>query len=157
MNTQIETGGVSTGNVGIGFAVPSNTVKYVVGQLVRTGRVEHPHLGIRGQDVTPDLADAYRLPTDVGVLVEGVTKGSGADEAELRGGENKVVVAGETYILGGDIVVGVNGEKVSSIEELRDAIAAHKPGDEITVEIYRGANKTSVHVTLGQRPVSPQG
>jgi putative serine protease PepD len=157
VNTQIETGGVSMGNVGIGFAVPSNTVKQVVGQLLRTGRVEHAHLGIRGQNVTPDLAEAYRLPTDAGVLVEGVTKGSGADQAELRGGENKVVVAGETYILGGDIVVGVDGKKVSSIEELRDAIAAHKPGDEITVEIYRGANKTSVHVTLGQRPVSPQG
>jgi S1-C subfamily serine protease len=157
VNTQIETGGISTGNVGIGFAVPSNTVKNVVAQILRTGRAEHPHLGIRGHEITPDLAQTYKLPTDEGVLVETVSKRSGAERAGLREGDTRVVVAGETYILGGDIIVAVDGQKVSTTAELRDAIAAHTPGDEIDVEIYRGAEKTSVHVTLGRQPVSPQG
>jgi S1-C subfamily serine protease len=157
VNTQIETGGVSTGNVGIGFSVPSNTVKNVVAQIRRTGRVEHPHLGIKGRSVTPDVAEAYRLPVDEGVLVEEVTNGTGADRAGLREGDKDVVVSGETYILGGDIIVAADGKKVSSIEELRDAIAAHRPGEKIELEIYRGADRSSVQVTLGRRPVSPQG
>ena len=157
VNTQIETGGFNSGNVGIGFAVPANTVKNVVGQILRTGRVDHPHLGIRGHALSSELADTFHLPVDEGVLVEEVTDGSGADRAGLRKGDTDVVVSGETYILGGDIIVAADGKKVSSIEELRDAIAARKPGARIKLQIYRGANKTSVNVTLGRRPASPQG
>jgi S1-C subfamily serine protease len=157
VNTQIETGGISTGNVGIGFAVPANTVKNVVAQILRTGRVEHPHLGIQGRPVSSELAEKYRLPVEEGVLVEDITEGSGADRADLRKGDTEVVVAGTTYVLGGDIIVAADGEKVSSVEELRDAIAAHKPGDKIRLQIYRDSKKTSVTVTLGRRPASPQG
>jgi S1-C subfamily serine protease len=92
-----------------------------------------------------------------GILVEAVTKGSGADRAGLRKGDTDVVVLGETYILGGDIIVAADGKKISSIEQLRDAIAAHVPGDKIRLQIYRDAKKTSVQVTLGRRPASPQG
>jgi putative serine protease PepD len=157
VNTQIETGGVSTGNVGIGFAVPSNTVKNVVAQLLRTGRVEHPHLGIQGQSVTSELAERYRLPVERGVLVEVVTENSGADKAGLQEGDRDVVFAGETFSLGGDIIVAADGKKVTSIEELRDVIAAHKPGDKIRLQIYREAQKTTVTVTLGRRPATLQG
>jgi putative serine protease PepD len=159
VNTQIETGsGTSaTGNVGIGFAVPSNTVKDVVAQILRTGRVAHAYLGISGQAVTEDVADTYNLPVKAGVLVESVTNDSGADKAGLQGGETQVVVAGETYVLGGDIIVAYDGKKISSIEELRDAIAGDKPGDKVSLVIYRDANKSSVTVTLGRQPASPQG
>jgi S1-C subfamily serine protease len=159
VNTQIETGsGTSaTGNVGIGFAVPSNTVKDVVAQILRTGRVDHAYLGISGQALTEDVADGYNLPVKSGVLVESVTNDSGADKAGLEGGTRQVVVAGETYVLGGDIIVAYDGKKISSIEDLRDAIAGHQPGDKITLVIYRDANKTSVTVTLGRQPPSPQG
>ena len=157
VNTQIETGDVSTGNVGIGFAVPSNTVKDVVAQILRTGRVDHAYLGIIGQAVTRDLAEKYNLAAAVGVLVQSVTSGSGAAKAGLQGGETEVVVAGETYVLGGDIIVSLDGEKIASIDELRDAIAAHKPGDRIELVIYRKAKRTSVTVTLGRQPPSPQG
>jgi S1-C subfamily serine protease len=157
VNTSIETGGVSTGNVGIGFAVPSNTVKDVVAQILQTGRVDHAHLGIGGQNVTPDLAESYNLPVRAGVIVEEVRTGSGAAKAGLQGGETRVVVAGQTFILGGDIIVALGGTKVGSIQELRDAIAAHAPGDEVELTIYRDAARTSVTVTLGRRPSSPQG
>ncbi len=158
VNTQIETGGdTSTGSVGIGFSVPSNTVKDVVAQILRTGRVDHAYIGISGQAVTSDVAGTYNLPVKTGVLVESVTNQSGADKAGLRGGQRQVVVAGETFVLGGDIIVSFDGQKISSIEQLRDAVAAHKPGEKVKLVIYRGANKTSVTVTLGRQPQSPQG
>jgi S1-C subfamily serine protease len=159
VNTQIETGTGSSasGNVGIGFAVPSNTVKDVVAQILRTGRVDHAFLGISGQAVSEDVADRYNLPVPHGVLVETVTNNSGADKAGLQAGDTEVVVAGESYVLGGDIIVGLDGKKISSIEQLRDAISAKRPGDKVTLVVYRGASKTSVTVTLGRQPASPQG
>jgi S1-C subfamily serine protease len=158
VNTQIETGGVpASGNVGIGFAVPSNTVKDVVAQILSTGRVDHAWLGIRGQAVDSEIAGTYNLPVEWGVLVESVYSGSGAEKAGLQGGETQVVVAGETYVLGGDIIVAIDGQQISSIEKLREAIAAHEPGDRIKLGIYREAKKTSVTVTLGRQPPSPQG
>jgi S1-C subfamily serine protease len=157
VNTQIETGGVSSGNVGIGFAVPSNTVRDVVAQILRTGRVDHAYLGISGHALTQDLAQTYNLPVEAGVIVESVTKGSGADKAGLEGGETEVVVTGETYVLGGDIIVRANAKPITSIEQLRDVIAAHKPGDELELVIFHDSKKTSVIVTLGRQPLSPQG
>ena len=154
VNTQIETGGISTGNVGIGFSVPSNTVEDVVAQILQTGRAEHAYLGIAGHAVTPDLAETYNLPVESGVLVEEVRPASGAARAGLEAGETRVVVAGETYDLGGDIIVAADGERISSIEELRDAIAARKPGDKIKLRIYRDKKRTSVTVTLGRQPAS---
>jgi len=157
VNTQIETGGVASGNVGIGFSVPSNTVKDVIAQIVRTGRVDHAYLGIGGQAITPDVADIYNLPVSKGVLIESVRSESGAAKAGLEGGQTQVVVAGETYVLGGDIIVAFEGKQISSIEQLRDAIARHKPGDKVSLVIYRDAKKTSVTVTLARQPSSPQG
>ncbi|HXG77549.1 MAG TPA: trypsin-like peptidase domain-containing protein [Gaiellaceae bacterium] len=157
VNTQIETGNVSTGNVGIGFAVPSNTVKDVVAQIVRTGRVEHAYLGIRGRPITPTLADTFKLPTDRGVLVEDVTAGSGAARAGLEEGDTEVVVAGETYVLGGDIIVSFDGKPIDSVEALREAISEHRPGDRVTLVVFRGKKKVTVKVTLGRQPASPQG
>jgi S1-C subfamily serine protease len=157
VNTKIETGGVSTGNVGIGFAVPSNTVKDVVAQILKTGRAEHAYLGISGRALTSEVAETYNLPVEAGVLVASVTQESGADRAGLRGGQTEVVVAGETYVLGGDIIVSIGGEPIRSVEELRDAIAEHEPGAKVRLELYRGAKKKSVTVTLGRQPSSPQG
>jgi len=157
VNTQIETGNMGTGNVGVGFAVPSNTVKDVVAQLLSTGRVDRAYLGITGQAITSTLVDSYNLPVDEGVIVQSVASGSGAAEAGLEGGETEVVVAGETYVLGGDIIVALDGRRISSIGELRDAIAQHKPGDVVRLQIVRERKKTSVRVTLGRQPPSPQG
>jgi S1-C subfamily serine protease len=154
VNTQIRTADIGSGNVGIGFAVPSNTVKDVVAQLLRTGRVDHSYLGISGQPVTADLADDYNLPVDEGVLVEDVRSGTGAKKAGLRGGQTQVVVDGDTYILGGDIIVSFDGKPITSVAELRTGLAAHKPGDEVEVGIFRDAKKMTVKVKLGRRPIS---
>ena len=157
VNSQIETGGGTTGNVGIGFAVPSNTVKTVVAQLMKAGRVERAYIGIRASSVTRDLANTFRLPVDAGLLVEGVEPNSPGDRAGLEGGATQVVVAGESYRLGGDVIVAADGKRVTSIDELRDVLAGHKPGDTIELEIYRDSAKKTLEVQLGRQPASPQG
>jgi S1-C subfamily serine protease len=154
VNSQIAPADGAGGNVGIGFAVPSNTVKEVVAQLVATGRVDRAYLGIAGSTVTPELARVFRLPVDSGVLVEGVAEGSPADEAGLEGGNTDVVVAGESHVLGGDVIVAVAGKRVASLDELRDVLADHKPGKKVTVKVYRGTKTMSLEVTLGRQPTS---
>lgn len=157
VNSQIARADGSTGNVGIGFAVPSNTVKEVVAQLVATGKVDRAYLGISGSTVTPELARVFRLPVDEGVLVEGVAEGSAAAKAGLKGGTTDVVVAGESHVLGGDVIVAVGGRRVSSTDELRDALSSRKPGQTVDVQIHRGQKRVTLAVRLGRQPSSPQG
>jgi S1-C subfamily serine protease len=157
VNSQIAPAQGSSGNVGIGFAVPSNTVKEVVAQLVATGKVDRAYLGIGGTTVNEELARVVRLPVDAGVLVEVVGEGTAADRAGLQAGTEQTVVAGEGYTLGGDVIVAVAGKRVSSLEELRDVLADHKPGDEVALTIYRGADRRTLNVTLGRQPTAPPG
>ena len=155
VNSQIETGGSGDGNVGIGFAVPSNTVTQVVDQLRTGGSVDHAYLGVSAVAVTSDIADAFKLPVDEGLVIQSVTPGSGAADAGLKAGDEQAVIAGESFRVGGDVIVAAAGKAVASIDDLRDVIAAHKPGDTIALDIYRGGAKTSVTVTLGRQPTSP--
>jgi S1-C subfamily serine protease len=154
VNSQIAPALGSSGNVGIGFAVPSNTVKEVVAQLIATGKVDRAYLGIAGSTVTEELARVLKLPVDAGVLVERVGDDTGADRAGLRAGTSSVVVAGESYMPGGDLIVALAGRRVSSLEELRDALADHKPGKKVKLVIYRGSERRTLDVTLGRQPAS---
>ena len=152
VNSQIAPAQGSTGNVGIGFAVPSNTVKEVVAQLVATGQVDRAFLGIGGSSVTAELARVFRLPVDSGVLIEDVGDGTAAARAGLKAGTTSSVVAGEGYTLGGDLIVALGGKRVASLEELRDVLADHKPGETVKLQIYRGNRQLTVKVTLGRQP-----
>jgi S1-C subfamily serine protease len=154
VNSQIAPAQGSTGNVGIGFAVPSNTVKEVVAQLIQTGKVDRPYLGIAGTTVDAELARTFRLPVDAGVLVATVAEGSPAAEAGLRGGTNDVVVSGDGYTLGGDLILSVAGKRVDSLEALRAEVAEHDPGDTITLGIFRGNERRTLTVKLGRQPTS---
>jgi S1-C subfamily serine protease len=151
VNSQIESE-APAGNVGIGFAVPSNTVKSVVAQILQSGKVERAYIGVSLTAVTPELARLFRLPTDTGLLVEGVAPKSPGARAGLKGGSTEAVVAGEGYRLGGDVIVAADGERVTSIGDLRDVLAVHKPGDTISLEVYRGENKRTIRVKLGRQP-----
>ena len=157
VNSQIAPAQGSSGNVGIGFALPSNTVKEVVAQLVATGRVDRAYLGIGGATVNAELARVFRLPVDAGVLVEEVGDGTAAARAGLKAGTTSSVVAGESYTLGGDLIVAIGGKRVTSLEELRDVLADHKPGETVKLQIYRGNRQQTLDVTLGRQPSSPQG
>jgi S1-C subfamily serine protease len=157
VNAQIETGGTSEGNTGVGFAIPSNTVKSAAAQLIKTGKVDHAAIGIHAQEITPDVAEAFRLPVKKGVLVEAVEPGSGAAKAGIKAGTTKETVAGVSYTLGGDIIVSANGRPVVDLASLRDVVAELGPGATITLEVYRGDVKTTIEVKLGRRPTTPSG
>ncbi len=154
VNSQIETGGAGDGNVGIGFAVPSNTVKTVVAQLLANGKVERAFLGVAARPITPELARTFNLPVDQGLLVETVTPQTGAAKAGLQAGDEDVVVEGESYRLGGDLIVSADGKQVATVADLRDVVTAHKPGETISLQIYRDGAKRTVTVTLGNQPAT---
>jgi S1-C subfamily serine protease len=159
VNSQIETGDSSdsSGNVGVGFAIPSNTVKTVVAQLIRQGHIDRAFLGISAVPITSDLARIFRLPASHGLLVQSVEPGSGAAKAGLRAGTTQVVLAGESYNLGGDILVTADGKQVASLSKLRDLVAAKKPGDTVRLVIYRHGKKRDLDVKLGRQPGTLSG
>jgi len=158
VNSQIETANGGGGNVGIGFAIPSNTVKSVVAQLLDDGRVDRAFLGVTLQDVEPDVAQVLRLPAKEGVLVASVKPGSPAAKAGIVGGDTQVVVAGESYQLGGDMIVAIDGKDVSSVDQLRDLITAHKPGDTVSVTVVNKDGKRSTKsVELVRMPETTTG
>jgi S1-C subfamily serine protease len=152
VNAQIETGGQTQGNVGIGFAIPINTVKDVVAELIKQGKVQHPFLGIEGKTLTPDIARLFHLPVRSGVLVASVRADSGAAKAGLKPATNQVTVAGESWPAGGDVIVKANGQSVPTIERLIDLIATKRPGDKVDLQVIRGASRIHLSVTLGRQP-----
>ncbi len=142
VNSQIETG----------FAVPSNTVKTVIAQLIRQGKIDRAFLGISAVPITRDLARVFRLPVARGLLVQSVQPGSGASRTGLKAGTTQVVLAGESYNLGGDILVQAGGSSVASLSTLRDVVAAKKPGDTVRLVVFRQGKKTNLDVKLGRQP-----
>ena len=153
VTSQISTGTTGEqGNIGIGFAIPINTVRNVAAQIIKSGKVEHAVLGIRVVAITPQIAKLFNLPTKSGVMVDSVDKGGGADKAGVKGRSTDVVVQGETYPLGGDIIVRVDHVPVTTPEQLREAIARHSPGEKVGLELYRHGQKKTVTVKLGNAP-----
>ena len=157
VNAQIQTGGSTDGNVGVGFAIPINTVKTVVAEIVRSGRAEHAYIGISAKPIESSVVQQFHLPTAHGLLVQSVQPGTGAAKAGLHGSTSHVTVQGDTWPLGGDIIVAADGVPVSSIAALRDAVAAKQPGDTMKLKIIRGTTKMTIVVKLGRQPASPQG
>jgi S1-C subfamily serine protease len=155
VNSQIES--ETGGNVGIGFAVPINTVKEVVSQIIESGKVEHAYMGIEMQTIDEGLTDHVRLPADSGVLVSRVVPGSPAAEAGVKAGSRNVVFDGESYVLGGDIITEIDGQPVESAEEVRAVVDDKEPGDELEVEVRREDSTETLTVTLGRRPANPAG
>ncbi len=150
VNSQIQS--ENGGNIGIGFAVPINTVKTVAAQIEKTGHAEHAFLGISVQAVTPRIAQLFRLPASEGLLVANVDPGSAAAGAGLRAGTQQVTVSGETYPLGGDLIVTADGVRLSSLDRLRDVLSRKQPGETVALEIYRDDSKQTLDVKLGRQP-----
>jgi len=150
VNSQIQS---DTGsNIGLGFAIPIDTVKTIAAQLLKTGHVEHAFLGIRVQPVTPKIARLFRLPATSGLLVASVEPGSSAAQAGLRAGTQQVTVSGETYPLGGDLIISADGVELSSLNQLRDLISRKQPGDTIALAVWRGDSRQTLDVKLGRQP-----
>jgi S1-C subfamily serine protease len=154
VNSQIQTANGSDGNIGIGFAIPINTVKDVAAQLIAKGVVEHPFVGISGRAITPHVAALFRLPVKSGLLVSTVCHNSGAAAAGVRAATQEVTLAGMTWPLGGDIVVKADGLRVGSLDQLRAIVADKKPGDSVELELDRKDSTLDVKVKLGRQPAS---
>jgi S1-C subfamily serine protease len=157
INSQIETGGSGGGNVGIGFAIPIDTARAEIHQLVTKGEVEHAFIGISGGTITPDLAKAINLPVKEGVIVQSVVKGGPADKAGIEGGHTAATIEGTEVSLGGDIITAVDGKKLAGMDELVEIINADKPGESLELTILRDGSTKTATVTLGNRPASVEG
>jgi S1-C subfamily serine protease len=137
-------------NAGIGFAIPINTAKAVLNDLVTLGRVRRPELGVQTLPIGPELADQLGLPVDFGLLIVKVLPGRAADRAGLRAGNERAAIGNVPIMLGGDLIVAIDGENVQDQQDLAQIMNAHRAGDTVKVTIYRGKQKMDVNVTLGE-------
>ncbi|MBI5667402.1 MAG: trypsin-like peptidase domain-containing protein [Chloroflexi bacterium] len=143
---------------GVGFAVPSSTLRRVVPELIETGRVVYPWVGITSQPAdlglgVAALAEALNLPVTAGVLIETVSPDSPAAKAGLRGGSQLEPVRGIDVCTGGDIIVAINGTYIADMDELLAYLVANtRPGDTVDLLVVRGGETIEVPVTLEQRP-----
>jgi serine protease Do len=143
MNTMILTGGGSAfggesgGNVGIGFAVPSNMAKQVVDQIMKTGKVTRGYMGVTLQNIDPALASQFGVKDARGAIVGDVTAGAPGQKAGLQPG---------------DVITAINGTKVTGSDDLTMNVISHQPGETVTLDVVRDNKPMSVKVTLGARP-----
>ncbi len=157
INSQIETGGGSNGNVGIGFAVPIDTAKSILNDLKHGETVQRAYLGVTSLTVDGQL-DALDLPVDHGALVQTVEDGSPAALAGLKAGDLQAQLSGsaENVMLGGDIITKADGKDIKTSEQLSQLVSGHKPGDKLKLEIVRKKETKTVTVTLAKRPAALQ-
>src|SRR4030081_3223393 len=137
-------------NAGIGFAIPINTAKAVVNDLVTLGRVRRPALGVRTIPIDPEVANELGLAADYGLLIVQAAPGGSADRAGLRGGSERAYLGNTPIMIGGDLIVAIDGEKVESQQILAQIMNKHRAGDTVKVTIFRGKKQLEVPVVLGE-------
>lgn len=138
---------------GVGFAVPSDTVKRVVKSIIEKGEYRHPWIGVEGRDVTPAIAEAMDLEESKGFLVTKVVEDSPADRAGFEGGDEKKTIDGRETKIGGDVIIGVEGNKVRKINDLLTYLErSTEVGNEITLEVIRDGERKKIDLVLGERP-----
>ncbi len=148
----------SGSSAGIGFAIPSNLVKRIVPQLIASGHAQHPYLGIQAVDLTPPLEKILsqmgeRLPVQEGIMLATVDSGSPAGKAGLRGATRVAAIMGSEIPVGGDIIVAINGEKVTSLQDLSAYLESKATvGETVEVTAYRNGSRRTFTVTLSSRP-----
>ncbi|HET7088631.1 MAG TPA: trypsin-like peptidase domain-containing protein [Anaerolineae bacterium] len=157
VNSAIRTTGENRANSGVGFAVPVNTLKRVVPQLIETGRVRYPYMGISSDYsnafTMPELAAALDLPTAHGVLISEVLPGGPADQAGLRGGDTERDVRGVPVTAGGDIIIAIDGYPVDDFDHLISYLTARtEVGQVVKITFLRGDETLEVDLTIGERP-----
>jgi len=137
-------------SAGIGFAIPINTAKAVLNDLMTLGRVRRPALGVRTIPIDSDLAEQMGLSVDYGLLIVQVVQGGAAERAGLRGGSERAYLGNVPITLGGDVIVAIDDEKVEDQQTLAQIMNKHRAGDTIRITIYRGKKKMDVNVSLGE-------
>lgn len=142
----------SGGSVGIGFAIPVNTAKRVIPELISKGYVSYPYIGATVQSLIPEIAQFLKLKVDRGAMIAEVVKGGPADRAGLKGGNQRVQVGNMIVIVGGDVVVKVDQQEVKTHDDLIRYIREKRPGDTILLKVYRKGDFKEIKVILGERP-----
>jgi putative serine protease PepD len=142
----------SGGSVGIGFAIPVNTAKRVVPEIISKGYVSYPYIGATIQSLIPEMAKYLKLKIDRGAMISELAKGGPADKAGLKGGDQRIQVGNMIVIVGGDIVVKADQHDVKTNDELISYIREKKPGDTILLKLFRKDSFIDVKITLGERP-----
>lgn len=137
-------------NAGIGFAIPVNTAKAVLNDLLTLGRVRRPALGVVTIPISPDIADQLGLAADYGLLIVQVLPGGAAARAGLKGGTERAYLGNIPITIGGDLIVAIDDENVRDQQELSHVMNSHRAGDTVKITIYRGKRKMDVQVTLGE-------
>ena len=139
----------------IGFAIPANLAKLLLPTLMKNGRVIRPWVGFHGQLIDADLRKLLQMPLVDGLLVEAIEPGSPAEKAGVRGGRLELTVGGTSYLLGGDIVVSINGVKVTDTDGLATAMRGLKVGSNLKLRLYREGKYYEVEYSLPERPLLP--
>jgi putative serine protease PepD len=153
VNTMIlSPSGANGGNVGIGFAIPVNTIRRVVADLIKEGRVLRPWMGIDGIDITPNLASALDLPVSSGVLISQVYRGTTADSAGLRGASGRAILFNMRIWAGGDIITEIDGKRITSMDDIELLLENKRPGDSVSLTFYRGQTKIQKSIILMEQP-----
>jgi S1-C subfamily serine protease len=151
INAQIQTS--SGEGSGVGFAVSVDTVKRSLSQLRRDGKAHYAYLGVETSHVFPQLARKFRLGADHGAWVQRVTPGGPADDAGLRGGDRREQFQDGDYLVGGDLIVSVGGHAVRDEDDVAKALVQLAPGTEVDLQVMRGADRRTLRVKLGERPL----
>ncbi len=149
INSMIATGG-SNQSAGIGFAIPINTAKAVLNDLITLGTVRRPSLGIVSLPIGPELAQELGLPADYGILIVRVVQGGAADRAGLHGGNERAYLGATPIMVGGDLIVAIDKDPIGDQQDLANSMNKHRAGDSVTVTIYRARKKMTVQVVLGE-------
>ncbi len=143
-------------SVGIGFAIPVNTAKQILPELIQKGYVSYPWIGASVFPLIPEFAKFLGLKVERGAMIMEVVRGGPADKAGLRGGDRQVQVGNVMLPVGGDVITEFDGEKVNSSDELIRLIRARLPGDRVALKILRNVKFLTVNITLGERPREKQ-
>ena len=144
-------------SAGIGFAIPVDTAKAVLDDFAKYGHIRRPSLDIITLPIGPDIAEQIGLPADYGILIESVTRGGAAARAGLHGGTQKAWQGNTPVMLGGDLIVEADGQKIETPQDLSSVLNAHHAGDTISIVIFRGRQKMNVKVTLSDAADTPAG
>jgi len=137
-------------SAGIGFAIPVNTAKAVLNDLVTLGRVRRPALGVRTIPIDQELATEMSLAADYGLLIVQAVPGGAADRAGLKGGSERAYLGNMPIMIGGDLIIEIEGERIESQQDLAQVMNKHRAGDTIKITIYRGKKKLELSVVLGE-------
>lgn len=150
INSMILTGGVEQ-SAGVGFAIPINSAKAVLNDLVQFGRVRRPSLGIAGLlPIGPELADQMGLAADAGVLVQQVVPSGAADRAGIRGGRERAYLGNTPIYIGGDLIVQIDEQDIETPQDIANVLDNHHSGDTVNVVVYRGKQRITLKVTLDE-------